>query len=105
MISFIVKGSIEDARKSASERCIAVHSLTYHRVGGIVGECHGKVTDEYTGQMIRWFCEPGDAPFPLGTLLHYSLPKESSNADSDSVESLRDACRLPSPGGGSNLDF
>ena len=29
-------------------------------------------TDDLTDKLNTWYCEPGDAPFPAGTLLHWS---------------------------------
>jgi hypothetical protein len=62
----IVKGNRHHAQVAASNRAIpfAIVSVTDHETVGRVPEaCHAKVG--------AWFCEPGEAPFPVGTCLLY----------------------------------
>lgn len=70
MIGILVKGCYHDAEAAAIERGIRVH-WTHDRETG--SEMYGQVADSLHDQIAAWFQEPGQAPFPVGTLLHYSL--------------------------------
>lgn len=73
MIRLLVKGNVFDACDAATKRGIAVKwtKETTDRHGS---ETHGEVEDDFHNAVAHWFCEEGKAPFPKGTLLHYSLP-------------------------------
>ena len=71
----IIKGNRHAATVAASNRAIplAVVSVTDRETIGRVPEaCRAKVA--------AWFGEPGRAPFPVGTCLHYrsEVPTEAS---------------------------
>jgi hypothetical protein len=67
----LVKGSKFDAAKAASDRGIPFVFVEEIRNAPVYLETIGKVDKRFADKVSAWFTEPGDAPFPEGTLLYY----------------------------------
>lgn len=69
MLSLIVKGARSAAVVAAHKRGLALQfeRETEHR------ETLGFVEDSALGAVIAWFAEDGEAPYPDGSLLFYSV--------------------------------
>ena len=69
----LVKGDKHQAALAAAERGIPFAFVDeWHHAEG-AQQTYGNVPDSYWDQVTKWFCEPPrDAPFPVGTCLHYS---------------------------------
>jgi hypothetical protein len=68
-MTIIVKGDKFAAAQAAAARGIPFAFIceTQH------GETIGRVSLDYRADVLKWFLEPpGNAPFPVGTLLHCS---------------------------------
>lgn len=63
-----VKGNKFQAARAAADRGIpfAFQHETSH------GETVGRIPVDYLPALCAWLCEPGVAPYPIGTLLIYS---------------------------------
>lgn len=75
MIRLIIKGNFEQARAALDARKIGT-CMALVEAGG---EVDAVVHDTDADAIVKWFCEPGSAPFPPGALLFYSPypgPKE-----------------------------
>jgi hypothetical protein len=73
MIGLIIKGDMNDAFDAADTHNVELTSLAY-----VTGsqETLASAPDHCVNAIARWYCEDiGAAPFPKGTLLHYSLDK------------------------------
>ena len=70
MIRAIVKGTPEDAYSAATQRDIPIHGEVFW---SSTRETVIWVENRYLPDLVKWFCEPcGEAPFPVGTLLHHT---------------------------------
>jgi hypothetical protein len=67
MIHVLVKGSRFVAQWAANRRRIPYTYLRERR-----GDTSLLVPNAYEAAVVRWFCEPGQTPFPPGTALHYA---------------------------------
>jgi len=71
VISLLVKGNREQALSAARSRKIQVRTVLERTSARTETILHCSSLD--SPSVIRWYCEdPGDAPFPPGTLMHYS---------------------------------
>jgi len=68
-IGLLVKGNVFDADAAAVAHRIPVRWKAETLHGETTGECDG----EHYDAVARWFGEDGKAPFPKGSLLHFSL--------------------------------
>ena len=72
MISLIIKGDAEDARKAGYDRAVYLNEL----VSVLDGHYTSANTENFCEYaVVKWFCETldGQAPYPPGTLLHYTF--------------------------------
>lgn len=65
----IVKGLPLVALTAARDRGLPAEILREHPR---FAETQLLVPDEYRAEVVRWFCETAEAPFPVGTLLFYT---------------------------------
>lgn len=85
MITLLIKGDEEKAKAALERRCLSPIELKPY-VGSISrNTTYTKAliieTDENAHKVATWYCEEGEAPFPEGSLLHYSLKSaEASDA-------------------------
>jgi hypothetical protein len=74
MIRLIIKGNFEEARAALDARklgtCMMLVAVREDETD--VAEVDAVVHDTDAPAVVAWFCEPGSAPFPPGTLLYYS---------------------------------
>jgi hypothetical protein len=71
-LHLIIKGVRREALAAAKQHGITLFHTRLGRHGEPV-EIHAMCGDEYLPQVMQWFNEPPhDAPFPVGTLLHWS---------------------------------
>jgi hypothetical protein len=84
MIRLIIKGTVEEARAALDQRRISTAMMLVDlggEVDAIVNESDlregpsGPVEVSNMDTIARWFNEPGKAPFPPGTLMHYAVHK------------------------------
>ena len=70
MINLLIKGPLSAALAAAEQRKINFHSLQW-RSG--TNDVQAVADDGHLRAAADWYCEElGRAPFPAGTLLHYS---------------------------------
>lgn len=75
MIKLYVKGTQAEARAAAHDRGIVVKDGVYNPIQTVL------LTHEtFLKKVTDWFCEPGFAPYPPGSLLHYVMPEKSDRA-------------------------
>lgn len=81
-IKLLVRGSALDVQEALTQRgfhlsdCLTRPTL----VGLFDGQmCQVHVKEECEPGVLRWYTEPPDLPpFPVGTLLHYHIPKKET---------------------------
>ncbi len=73
MISFIVKGNAEQALLACEYRKIPAKFRSERGGTDRISDCTLEAADHYIEDIMRWFCEDGNAPFPIGACLHYSM--------------------------------
>lgn len=71
-VQLIIKGSVQEAQRYASERGMTLECVRPSRnYNSIIAETNGEVLN-----LNQWFCEPIDynsaKEFPVGSLLHWS---------------------------------
>lgn len=70
MLRLTVKGTISDVRAA-----LVGHGITAPVITPIshprVPYCDVEVAEAYLESVVAWFCEPGSAPYPTGTLMFY----------------------------------
>lgn len=75
MITLLIKGDEKAAMVALEKRNLCPILMEPH-LGLITVEPYTKVriieTAENQHKVATWYCEEGEAPFPLGALLHYS---------------------------------
>lgn len=73
-ISLIIKGNPRQARRAADAHGVAINIVReVKRDGKLTGETVAVTVNEFTPQVIKWFCDgPQIAPFPTGALLLYT---------------------------------
>lgn len=77
MIRLLIKGTREDALREILARGITGHAR--EPVTESAREVQIRVADRHYGAVAAWFCEaPHVAPYPVGTLLHYSAEEPSA---------------------------
>jgi hypothetical protein len=67
MLNLIVKGTAKEARKAAHDRAIP-----FSLVRELEHETIGRTRSRYRANVDQWFGQQTKAPFPVGTLLHFS---------------------------------
>jgi hypothetical protein len=74
MITLIIKGDLHAAVNAAQQRHIPLVSMAQHiRPEFSSVETIASADLKMWDRVTRWYCEDaGRAPFPAGTLLHYS---------------------------------
>ncbi len=72
-VKLIVKGTIDDVVSEAQKRGFKLSDLSRFQAHSSNGTCTLSVDEGRMADVIDWFCEPGEAPYPVGTLLHYQL--------------------------------
>lgn len=74
MIRLLIKGDATAAKVYAASRGIELDYGYEHETVGNRVEFVAECGDAHNGRVIKWFCENNGqhAPYPLGTLLHYT---------------------------------
>lgn len=72
-IRLTIKGGVEAAALALNARGIASRFLRASRsdFGQVLTHC--EVEDGELQKVVKWYCEPGAAPFPDGTLMLYTF--------------------------------
>jgi len=65
----IVKGTFEDAEKAAKVHGIELLPVYWKLDGDVTTFTKSDLT-----KVVAWYSEPGEAPYPPGTLLFYVQP-------------------------------
>lgn len=72
----LIKGTASQAAEAMTQRDIpyvyviqVLNDAEHHR-----DECRAVIDSIHFEKVVAWFCEPGAAPFPVGTCLLYSTP-------------------------------
>lgn len=93
-LSLVVKGDKHTAAKAASARGIpmAFKTETAH------GETVGHVGTQHLDKVHKWFSEPGTAPFPPGSLLHFAHHEGIENDPDELIEMMLDEWRSDTMG-------
>jgi hypothetical protein len=75
MIRLLIKGDLDTAHRATVNRGMeTISSWKLHRDCTI-----GYTRDEYWREVMNWFGEPGQAPFPPGSLLHFALDQKEDS--------------------------
>ncbi len=70
-LSLLVKGTMAEATNSATKHNIPWSVMVGRTHASVESVIH--VSDQFRDNVVAWFNEPpGKAPYPVGTLLHYS---------------------------------
>jgi hypothetical protein len=69
MITLIIKGDMVAAALAASAHSVKLCSMHMHPR---FRECIAYADSTALRNVVAWFCEPGEAPFPDGALTFYS---------------------------------
>lgn len=70
----IVKGNRFQAARAAADRGIPFVFKQAHQT---LSETVGYIPETYRDNVAQWLCEPGTAPYPVGTCLFYSEESKS----------------------------
>lgn len=73
MIHVVIRGNRFEAARAAADRKIGLAFDRELRPN----ETTGRVGDHNHAALLAWFSEPGEAPFPVGTLLFFNPAKLS----------------------------
>jgi hypothetical protein len=79
-IKLIVKGSITEVIDAAKEHGIEMGDLSRFTAHQARSECTVSVPDRAIPDVLEWFVEETDEPFPVGTLLHYTMTATRKSA-------------------------
>ena len=77
--TLLIKGTEDDAIKAMDDRMLNIGDGCIISSNARDGNCIVIIADRYLREesiIQRWFCEPGNAPFPAGTLLWYKTETE-----------------------------
>jgi hypothetical protein len=73
MLNLLIKGDLHAAAKAADAHGVKIIAMQCLYGPGKPLEVHASVDDSALAKVLPWFLEDsGAAPFPAGSLLHYS---------------------------------